>query len=53
MKWINFTQPKPHYYLEYIGVEPEYQGKGVGSAILKHLMRKADEAGGGLLSGKC
>jgi ribosomal protein S18 acetylase RimI-like enzyme len=34
---------EPHYYLEYLGVLPEYQGKGLGSAILQHLTARADE----------
>ncbi len=34
---------EPHYYLEYIGVEPEYQGQGLGSAILRHVTARADE----------
>jgi len=34
---------KPHYYLEYIGVEPLLQGKSFGSAIMQHLIGKADE----------
>jgi ribosomal protein S18 acetylase RimI-like enzyme len=34
---------EPHYYLEYLGVEPEQQGKGLGSSILQLLIRKADE----------
>jgi GNAT superfamily N-acetyltransferase len=36
-----------HYYLEYLGVEPGYQGKGFGSCILKHLIAKADAQGVG------
>jgi ribosomal protein S18 acetylase RimI-like enzyme len=36
-----------HFYLEYLGVEPEYQGMGFGSSILKYLNTKADEAGVG------
>jgi ribosomal protein S18 acetylase RimI-like enzyme len=38
---------EPHYYLEYIGVEPGYQGQGVGSAMLRHLITMADEAQAG------
>ena len=40
---IEKLHPKqPHYYLEYLGVEPAYQGKGLGSALLKLLTEKAD-----------
>jgi ribosomal protein S18 acetylase RimI-like enzyme len=47
MRWLDMVDkihPKePHYYLEYLGVEPEQQGKALGSTILRHLTRKADE----------
>jgi GNAT superfamily N-acetyltransferase len=33
---------EPHYYLEYMGVEPKYQGKGFGSAILRHVTTLSD-----------
>jgi ribosomal protein S18 acetylase RimI-like enzyme len=40
---IEKLHPKqPHYYMEYLGVEPAYQGKGLGSALLKMLTEKAD-----------
>jgi GNAT superfamily N-acetyltransferase len=51
MKWldeIDENHPtEAHYYLEYLGVEPGYQGKGFGSFILKHLINKADDLGVG------
>ena len=34
----------PHYYLEYIGVEPTHQGQGLGSMLLTELTRSADAA---------
>ncbi len=37
----------PHYYLEYLGVDTGYQGRGFGSRILRHLAERADEAGVG------
>ena len=47
MKWLEEVDKvhpdKPHYYLEYLGVEPAQQGKGLGSTILQHLIHKADE----------
>ena len=47
MKWLEEVEKahpsEPHYYLEYLGVEPEQQGKGLGSTILQHLIHKADE----------
>jgi GNAT superfamily N-acetyltransferase len=51
LKWLNEVDKnhpaEAHYYLEYLGVEPGYQGKGFGSCILKHLIAKADELGVG------
>lgn len=35
---------EPHYYLAFMGVEPGYQGRGFGSAILRHVAARADEA---------
>ena len=32
----------PHYYLELLGVLPEQQGQGIGSAMLRELTRRAD-----------
>ena len=37
----------PHYYLEYLGVEPALQGQGLGSHLLAELTRRADTAGVG------
>ncbi len=31
-----------HYYLQFIGVEPALQGKGMGSSILSRLVQRAD-----------
>jgi ribosomal protein S18 acetylase RimI-like enzyme len=38
---------EPHYYLEYVGVDPEHQGRAVGSTLLRHLVVKGDEEGVG------
>lgn len=46
MHWLDEVDKhhpaEPHFYLEYIAVEPGYQGMGVGSALLQHLVDKAD-----------
>ena len=51
LKWLREVDKhhptEAHYYLEYLGVEPGYQGKGLGSSILSHLIAKADVAGVG------
>ncbi len=38
---------KPHYYLPCIGVDPYWQGRGLGSLIMTHLADQADQAGVG------
>lgn len=46
LKWLNEVEkshPKDaHFYLEYLGVDPQYQGKSIGSTLLKHLTALAD-----------
>ena len=36
---------KPHWYLFTLGTAPERQGKGVGSALLRSMLRRVDERG--------
>jgi ribosomal protein S18 acetylase RimI-like enzyme len=36
--------PYPHWYLEAIGVEPTYQGEGLGSALVSDGLTRADAA---------
>lgn len=36
---------EPHYYLSAFGVEPEKQGKGLGSAILRPTLERFDHEG--------
>lgn len=33
---------EPHWYLPFIGVEPVYRGKGLGSALMKHALLRCD-----------
>lgn len=34
--------PMPHWYLSAIGVEPEHQGQGIGSALMQPMIARAD-----------
>jgi ribosomal protein S18 acetylase RimI-like enzyme len=37
--------PMPHWYLSAIGVEPDHQGKGIGGALMRPILERADAAG--------
>jgi ribosomal protein S18 acetylase RimI-like enzyme len=37
--------PTPHWYLLIVAVDPELQGKGAGSALVKEGLARADAAG--------
>jgi ribosomal protein S18 acetylase RimI-like enzyme len=36
---------EPHWYIPFIGTDPAAQGKGLGSALLTHVLAKADDEG--------
>jgi GNAT superfamily N-acetyltransferase len=36
---------KPHYYLPFVGVEPQLQGKGIGTALLAPILDRCDREG--------
>lgn len=36
---------EPHYYLQFLGVEPKWQGKGLGSALLEPTLERCDREG--------
>jgi ribosomal protein S18 acetylase RimI-like enzyme len=36
-----------HYYLEFLGTDPIYQGRGIGSALLRPVLDLCDEEGVG------
>ncbi len=37
--------PMPHWFLAAIGVVPEHQGKGIGSALMRPMLERADRDG--------
>ena len=47
LKWLIAIEKKhpkvPHYYLEFIGIDTPFQGKGLGSQMMQHLVSRADE----------
>jgi ribosomal protein S18 acetylase RimI-like enzyme len=36
-----------HYYLQFIGVDPEHQGQGLGSALMQPVLDRCDQEGCG------
>lgn len=40
-----FRPKEPHWYLPIIGIDPAHQGKGLGSALLKHQLAICDRDG--------
>jgi ribosomal protein S18 acetylase RimI-like enzyme len=38
---------EPHYYLEFLGTDPDHQGRGIGSALLQPVLDRCDEEGVG------
>jgi ribosomal protein S18 acetylase RimI-like enzyme len=39
----SYHPSEPHWYLPLIGVDPTRQGRGYGSALLQHALRRCDE----------
>jgi GNAT superfamily N-acetyltransferase len=43
---VEKVHPKePHWYLAVLGTDPQYQGKGVGSALMAPVLSQCDEEG--------
>ena len=36
-----------HYYLQYIGVDPDHMGKGLGTALMQPVLKRCDHEGCG------
>lgn len=42
---MDFHPREPHWYLPLIGIDPQHQGKSLGSALLGHALALADRDG--------
>lgn len=40
-----FHPTEPHWYLPLIGVDPAWQGRGVGDALMRHALQRCDGDG--------
>jgi GNAT superfamily N-acetyltransferase len=47
METEHARHPEPHYYLAYVGTDPSAQGRGLGSALLTHVLAQCDAEGVG------
>jgi ribosomal protein S18 acetylase RimI-like enzyme len=36
---------EPHFYLPMIGIDPPYQGRGIGSALMRPVLERCDREG--------
>ncbi len=46
MGFIEQKHPhEPHYYLQFLGVEPDWQGRGIGSGLLRPVLELCDRDG--------
>lgn len=41
-KMGSYHPKEPHWYLPFIGIDPSQQGKGYGSALMKHALTRCD-----------
>ena len=44
-RWVTSTRRGPHWYLPLMGVDLPYIGCGLGSALLRHAVARADKDG--------
>ena len=42
--WEKHDPPKPHFHIGPLAVLPRYQGNGIGSRLLRHCLKLADDA---------
>lgn len=48
LRLLSFTESQhlsePHYYLPLVGVRPEFQGRGIGTALMTPVLERCDQA---------
>lgn len=42
---VHEVAPEPHHYLSILGVDPDHQGQGIGGALLRPMLQRADHEG--------
>ena len=42
---VESLPPEPHWHLSWLGVEPNHQGQGIGSMLVRQVTTRADAAG--------
>lgn len=44
-RMAGYHPTEPHWYLPLIGIDPAHQGKGLGSALMRHALAECDREG--------
>jgi GNAT superfamily N-acetyltransferase len=44
-EWHQRLMPEPHWYLMILGVDPPYQGRGVGGELMQPILTECDREG--------
>ncbi len=44
-RWAAADPPEEHWHVGPVGVEPGFQGRGIGAAVMRHLCADLDERG--------
>jgi GNAT superfamily N-acetyltransferase len=45
MKLESNHPAEPHYYLPFVGVDPQWQGRGIGAALMRPMLERCDAEG--------
>ena len=41
-KFLSYHPQEPHWYMPFMGVDPNFQGQGIGSSLLRHSLYECD-----------